>query len=260
VADVAVPLPLAVLARLMGIPDSDIPRLYTWTHEIERAQHAAESSQGLGVFGEMVGYLHPLIQRQAESGEENLVTRLRDARVDGESLTEEQVLGFFSLLVFAGNDTTRNTAATGMLALLQHPEQWALLRAEPGRVPNAVEEVLRWTSVVKHFVRTATADTELGGTAIAEGDRLVMWFDSASRDAALNADPDRFDITRANPQHRAFGGGGPHFCLGNALARLELRLLFEEVARRMPDIALDGEPTYLASNWVHGLTTLPVRW
>jgi cytochrome P450 len=145
-----------------------------------------------------------------------------------------------------------------MLALLEHPDQWKLLRDDPGRIPTAVEEILRYTSVVKHFVRTATEDTELAGRRIAEGDKLVMWFISASRDQELNPDPGNFDITRDNPQHRAFGAGGPHFCLGNALARLELKVIYEELARRVPDIQLDGPVAYLGSNWVHGLTSMPV--
>lgn len=260
VSDIAVPIPLAVLAQLMGIPDDDIPILLEWTHKIERAQNSSESGGALDVFGEMVAYLHPLIQRQTEDAGDNLVKRLRDARVDGEGLTDEQILGFFSLLVFAGNDTTRNTAATGLLALLEHPDQWELLRDRPERIPTAVEEILRWTSVVKYFVRTATQAVDIGGRTIAEGDKVVMWFTSASRDAALNDRADEFDVMRTNPQHRAFGGGGPHFCLGNALARLELRLIYEQVARRMPDIRLDGAPTHLASNWVHGLTSMPVTF
>ena len=260
VTDVAVPIPLGVLAELMGIPDEDIPRLLAWTDGIERAQQSPEPCGGVHVYGEMVEYLHGRIQRLRELGDDNLVQQMYDAQVDGESLTEDQVLAFFALLVFAGNDTTRNTAATGMLALLRHPDQWALLCARPERIPNAVEEILRWTSVVKYFARTATTDVELAGQRIAEGDKVVMWFGSASRDDSLNADPERFDVTRDDPRHRAFGAGGPHFCLGHALARLELRVIFEELARRMPDLRLDGEPTYLRSSWVHGLTSMPVRF
>ena len=238
VADIAVPVPLRVLAQLLGIPSEDIPSLHTWTHRLEESIVSEQGSAGVEVFAEMVQYLYPLIQRQAAEAQDSLVQRLRATSVDGESLTEEQLLGFFAVLIFAGNDTTRNTAATGMLAFLEHPEQWQLLLGNPQLMPNAVEEVLRWTSVVKYFVRTATHDTELGGQHIAEGDRILMWLTSASRDPSLNTSPERFDITRSDPQHRAFGAGGPHFCLGNSLARLELRVILEEVARRMPDIQI----------------------
>jgi cytochrome P450 len=260
VRDIAVPVPLRVLAMLMGIPEADIPRLYEWTEQIERAQRSTESAAATGTFAEMFGYLQQLVQRQASEGGNNLVVRLRDAQVDGESLNDDEILTFFALLVFAGNDTTRNTAATGMLALLRHPHQWRLLREDPKLIPQAVEEVLRYTSVVKYFVRTATHDTELAGQQISEGDKIVTWFTSASRDEALTEDAHRFDVTRKNPEHRAFGGGGPHFCLGNRVARLELSVLFEELAQRMPDLELDGQVEYLVSNWAHALTSLPVRF
>lgn len=259
VRDIAVPVPLRVLAGLLGVPEDDIDQLYDWTHQIERAQQSDEPAGATGVFGEMVGYLQQLIERQLAEGGDSLVTRLQNAEVEGESLGPEEILTFFGLLVFAGNDTTRNTAALGTLALLEH-DQWSTVRDQPEIVPQAVEEILRWTSVVKYFARTATEDTEIEGQSIAEGDKVVTWFTSASRDAELNEDPDRFDVTREKPQHRAFGGGGPHMCLGNQLARLELRVLFEELPRRLPDLALDGDPEWLQSNWAHALTTLPVTF
>ncbi|MHC1563657.1 cytochrome P450 [Actinomycetospora sp. C-140] len=257
--DIAVPIPLRVLAGLLGIPDDDVDQLYDWTHQIERAQQSDEPAGATAVFGEMVGYLHQQIERQMAAGGDTLVTRLSRAEVDGQHLAPEEILTFFGLLVFAGNDTTRNTIATGTLALLAH-DQWSTLRDRPEIVPQAVEEILRWTSVVKYFARTATCDTEIEGQPIAEGEKVVTWFSSASRDGDLNEDPDRFDITREKPEHRAFGGGGPHACLGNQLARLELRVLFSELPRRLPDLALDGDPVYLDSNWAHALTSLPVRF
>lgn len=260
VNDIAVPVPLGVLASLMGVPDEDIPTLYQWTHQIERAQQSVEPAGATQTFAEMMGYLQQLIQAQLAEGGDSLVTRLRNAQVDGESLNDDEILTFFALLVFAGNDTTRNTAAIGMLALLNHPDQWQYMRENPDKIPQAVEEILRYTSVVKYFVRTATQDTELADQHIAEGDKVVTWFTSASRDEALNEDPQTFDVTRDNPQHRAFGGGGPHFCLGNNLARLELRILFEQLAQRMPDLQLDGPAEYLNSNWAHSLTSMPVTF
>jgi methyl-branched lipid omega-hydroxylase len=261
VTDVAVPVPLGVLAGLLGVPDDDIPRLYAWTEQIEQAQRSPEPGAAMGTFAEMGQYLGEQIARQTDAGEEDsLVVRLRCAEVDGRPFDDAEVIVFFGLLVFAGNDTTRNTTSSGMLALLEHPEQMAMLRSDPSLIPQAVEEILRWTSVVNYFARTATCDTEVGGQKIAEGDKVVIWYTSASRDESVYADPQRFDITRPEHSHQAFGGGGRHFCLGAGLARLELRVVFEEVLRRMPDIALAGEPERLLSSWANSLTSLPVTF
>ena len=240
VTDVAVPVPLGVLAELMGLPDSDLPELYRWTEEIEHAQQSPEPAAAMPTFGEMAAYLHEQIARQAEAGEESLVTRLRDAEVDGERLTDDEILVFFGLLVFAGNDTTRNTASSGMLALLEHPEAWSSVREDSESIPQVVEEILRFTSVVNYFCRTATRETELGGQRIGEGEKVMLWYTSGSRDEAVCPHADEFDTEREEQSHMAFGGGGRHFCLGAGLARLELRILLEEVTRRMPDMALNG--------------------
>jgi cholest-4-en-3-one 26-monooxygenase len=256
VADIAVPIPLGVLAQLMGLPDDDIPRLYEWTEKIEAAQRAPEPAAALDVFVEMAAYLHEQIARQVN--EDSLVMRLRNAEVDGQRLDDTEILVFFGLLVFAGNDTTRNTTANGILALLDHPDQLQLLRDDPELIPRAVEEILRYTSVVNYFARTATCDTELAGQAIAEGDKVVMWYCSASRDEAVYDDPQRFDITRAEHDHCAFGGGGRHFCLGAGLARLELRVILEELLARAPKLERAGAAERLQSSWANGLTALPV--
>ena len=258
VRDIAVPIPLKVLTRLMGVPDEDVPRFEEWTEAIEAAQRSPEPAQAVETFGEMAGYLHETIQRQL--GSDTLVRRLRDAEVDGESLDDAELLTFFALLAFAGNDTTRNTVATGMLTLFEHPEALARLRDDPSLLPKAVEELLRFTSVVQWFARTATRDTEIRGQAVSEGELVVLWYGSASRDEEVFEDPDTFDIGRGSTAHHAFGGGGRHFCLGNQLARLELRVIFEEVLRRMPGIELAGDPDRLGSSWANALTALPVRW
>ena len=259
--DIAVPVPLGVLTELMGCPDEDIPRLYDWTEQIEAAQRSPEPNAASEVFLEMAAYLHEQIARQASAGDEQtLVMRLRRAEVDSQRLDDSEILVFFGLLVFAGNDTTRNTAAGGMQALLEHPNQFSALIADPGLIPGAVEEILRWTSVVQWFARTALKNTEIGGQRIAAGEKIVMWYSSASRDEDLFEEPQRFDIQRAKPDHDAFGGGGRHFCLGAGLARLELRVLFEEVVRRMPDVKPAGEPQRLASNWANMLTSIPIRF
>lgn len=261
VSDIAVPIPLGVLCDLLGFPEEDIPRLLAWTDKLEEAIHSPETAAATDTFLAMAGFLNEQIALQTERGDQDsLVMRLRQADIDGDSLTDAEILLFFAVLVFAGNDTTRNTTATGMLALLEHPDQLEHLREDPSRVPAAVEELLRWTTVVNYFVRTATVDTVVAGQPIAAGDRLLLWYTSASRDGDAVADSDRLDIGREAPGHQAFGGGGRHFCLGAGLARLELRIIFEEVVGRMPDIELAGEPKRLHSSWATGLTSLPVRF
>ena len=260
VTDIAVPVPLRVLIDLMGLPEADLPRLEDWTARTEAATMSAEPAAALPVLGEMAAYLGEQIEAQREAGGESLVTTLADAEVDGERLTDAEILVFFALLVFAGNDTTRNTMSGGMLALLEHPDQLELLRREPQRIEGAVEEILRWTSVVNYFCRTATTDTELAGRQIAAGDKVMLWYTAGSRDPAVNEDPHRFDVTRAEPAHMAFGGGGRHFCLGAGLARLNLRVTFEEVLRRLENLRLAGEPQRLRSNWANGLTSLQIEF
>jgi cytochrome P450 len=260
VGDIAVPVPLSVLAELLGLPQEDRPTLKRWTDEIEAGLQSSESAAAMPTFGEMGTYLMEQIEIQGRAEHESLVRTLRAAEVDGERLTDVEILVFFGLLVFAGNDTTRNTASNGMLTLLEHPEQWRLICEQPELIPRAVEEILRWTSVVNYFVRTATRDTELGGQRIEAGQKVVIWYTSASRDAEAVADPERFDITRAEVNHTAFGGGGRHFCLGAGLARLELRVLFEELARRMPDMTVAGSVERLSSSWANSLTSMPVTF
>ncbi|MGE4425425.1 MAG: cytochrome P450 [Solirubrobacteraceae bacterium] len=259
--DVAVPIPLAVLTELMGVPEEDIPKFAEWTEQIEEATRDPKSEGAIPTLMEMSGYLHQQIERQIADGTtDSLVMRLRNAEVEGEKLTDPEILVFFGLLAFAGNDTTRNTTATGFLELLRHPEALADLKADPSLIPAAVEEILRYTSVVQWFVRTVTKDTELGGQQLAEGDKVVMWYTSASRDEDVFDDPQTFDIHRVKPEHKAFGGGGRHFCLGAGLARLELRIVFEEVIRRLDHIELAGDPQRVPTNWANGLTSMPIRF
>jgi cytochrome P450 len=259
--DIAVPVPLEVLGELMGVPEQDIPKFARWTDEIEAAQRAPEPNGAVEVFGEMAVYLAAQIERQAREGrEDSLVMRLSRAEVDGQRLDDSEILVFFGLLAFAGNDTTRNTAATGMLALLEHPQTLARLRAQPDLIGQAVEEILRYTSVVKYFVRSATRDTAIGPHAIREGDRVILWYSSGSRDETVNPGAERFDVDRQRAEHMAFGGGGRHFCLGAGLARLELRVIFEEVLRRLEGIERSGPVQRLPSAWANGLLSLPVSF
>lgn len=262
VPDVAVPIPLGVLTEIMGVPDEDIPKFYAWTEAIEAAQRSLEAEQAVDTFMEMAGYLHEQVQSQlADAEADTLVKRLHDAEVDGQSLDENELLTFFALLSFAGNDTTRNTCANAMLYLLEHPEEKDKLADDPDKIDAAVEEFLRYSSVVQWFARSATKDTEVRGQKIAEGDLVVSWYGSASRDEEVFDDPDTFDVERSNAsKHKAFGGGGRHSCLGKNLAKLELKTIFTDVLRRMPDIERDGEPERLGSNWANALTALPVKF
>jgi cytochrome P450 len=167
---------------------------------------------------------------------------------------------FFAILVFAGNDTTRNATSGGLLALLERPDQLAALRADPSLIPNAVEEILRWTTPLNFFSRTAINDIEVNGVTIPADDRLVMWYASGSRDEAYLDGAERFDVLRPVEFHHAFGGGGRHFCMGASLARLELRVIFEEIGRRVLDPHLTAPPVRESSAWVNGWRSIPIAF
>jgi cholest-4-en-3-one 26-monooxygenase len=200
-----------------------------------------------------------MIAERRENPTDDLTSVLVHAEVEGERLEEHEIVMGFFLLVAAGNDSTKATYTSGMRALIENPEQMAQLAADPSLVPGAVEECLRMFPAFAHFRRTATRDTEISGQAVAEGDKVVMWYVSSNRDEAHYEDPDRFDVRR-NAEHQAFGAGGRHFCLGTALARLELRILFEETLKRFPRMEVAGEPEPAVSPFLNQLKTLPVRW
>jgi cytochrome P450 len=199
-----------------------------------------------------------LIAARRAEPTDDLMSVLVHAEIDGERLEEHEIVMGFFLLVAAGNDSTKATYSSGMRALLEDPEQKRLLLEDPSLVPSAVEEALRMFPAFAHFRRTATRDTELHGQTIRQGDKVVMWYVSSNRDEERYEDPDHFDVRR-NPEHQAFGAGGRHFCLGTALARLELRILFEETLARFPGIELAGRPEHAESPFINQLKTLPVR-
>jgi cholest-4-en-3-one 26-monooxygenase len=180
------------------------------------------------------------------------------ADIDGDMLSDDVIFSGFVLMLAAGNDSTKATYSHGLRALMDSPEQMALLREDPSLIPGAIEEMLRLFPAFAHFRRTATSDCEIAGQPIKAGDKVVMWYVSSNRDESRYEDPDRFDVLR-NPEHQAFGAGGRHFCLGTALARLELKVMFEETLARFPDIALDGVPTPAQALFVNQLKSLPVR-
>jgi cytochrome P450 len=199
-----------------------------------------------------------LIAERRERPTDDLTSVLVHADIDGERLEEHEIVMGFFLLVAAGNDSTKATYCSGMRALMDHPDQRRLLLDDSSLIPSAVEESLRMFPAFAHFRRTATRDTELGGRPIHEGEKVVMWYASSNRDESCYENPDRFDATRS-PEHQAFGAGGRHFCLGAALARLELRILFEETLARFPAMEAAGTPEYAESPFINQLKTLPVR-
>jgi cytochrome P450 len=260
VRDIAVEMPLRVIADMLGVPQDDRMQLFEWTNRLSEAAATSNPEMGLGALMEIGNYLTGLTAERKANPGDDLVSRLVTAEVDGESLSEAEVTFFFGILMFAGNDTTRNTASGGMRALLENDGERQKLVGNRGAIPNAVEEMLRWVTPVIYFTRVAQCDTEVGGHPIREGERVAMWYSAGSRDPELNDDPERFDVSREKPPHQAFGGGGAHFCLGNPLARLELRILFEELIRRMPDMQIAGPITRLTSNFSNELTSMPVTF
>ncbi|HEY2718528.1 MAG TPA: cytochrome P450, partial [Solirubrobacteraceae bacterium] len=199
-----------------------------------------------------------MIAEREENPTDDLTTVLVNAEVDGGKLEQHEIVMGVFLLVAAGNDSTKATYCSGMRALMEDREQMRQLLDDPALVPSAVEEALRMFPAFAHFRRTATCDTELHGQPIKKGEKVVMWYVSSNRDETRYDDPDHFDVKR-NPEHQAFGAGGRHFCLGTALARLELTIMLEETLKRYPDIEIDGSPTYVESGFLNQMKTLPVR-
>ncbi|HLB22380.1 MAG TPA: cytochrome P450 [Solirubrobacteraceae bacterium] len=263
VLDVAQPAVSRVIGRFMGIPEEDDAiwaRLMNSTLSGDDKDLNPEGIDGVleKDIPEIFQRCGKMIAERREHPTEDLTTVLVNAEIDGERLEEhELVMGFF-LLVAAGNDSTKATYTSGMRALMEDPEQMRLLLEDPSLISGAVEESLRMFPAFAHFRRTATCDAELHGQKIKEGDKVVMWYVSSNREESLYDDPDRFDVRR-NPEHQAFGAGGRHFCLGTALARLELKVLFEETLERFPHIAMDGKPAYVESGFLNQMKTLPVR-
>ncbi|WP_416968744.1 cytochrome P450 [Streptomyces sp. 4F14] len=275
VEEISADFPINVLARLLDVPPEDNRRLIDWGNRIigntdpdyaDVLLHSEESEKyrdlpfrspaSLEVFA----YGRELARRRRGGDGTDLVSRLVNSTPrDGIPLSERDFDNYFLLLVVAGNETTRHTITHSMLALLQHPDQLARLQEDPALIPGAVEEFLRWASPVYHFRRTATRDTELGGKHVKEGDKVVMWFASGNRDEDVFPDPYAFDVTRTDNDHVTFGKGSPHLCLGNLLARTEIRIMFEELIPRLADIRLAGDVPRVRSNFVNGIKRLPVE-
>jgi cytochrome P450 len=262
VHDVAGRLPSGLIAELMGIPQSDGERLYDLTeimHTTDDAVAPVEVRQS--AVAEMLSYGAETAARKRSEPGDDIASLLVQAEVDGDRLTDGELQWFFLLLVNAGGDTTRNLVSAGVKLLFDHPDERARLAADlDGLLPTAVEEMLRYASPVVHFRRTATADTVLRDQPIAAGDKVVVFYGSANRDEEVFADPDRFDVGRDPNPHVAFGGGGPHLCLGLHVARIEIAVMLRELLTRLPDLAPAGEPQPLASSFITGLHTMPVSF
>jgi cholest-4-en-3-one 26-monooxygenase len=263
VVDVAAELPLEVIAELLGVPREDRFKLFDWSNRMvgsEDPEYQHSDEHVLQAQVEMYMYAQALADERRAEPRQDIVSTLLAAEVDGDRLSELDFNLFFLLLSVAGNETTRNAIAHGMQAFLDHPDQWELLVSDPGaHIDGAVEEILRWASPVMFFRRNCTRDTEIGGQVIRAGEKISLWYISANRDESVFDAPFRFDITRRPNPHIAFGGGGPHFCLGAQLARLEIRLLFEELAARVPRLEALSGPDRLRSNFIAGIKHLPVR-
>jgi cholest-4-en-3-one 26-monooxygenase len=261
VGDLAAELPLQAIAEIMGVPQEDRHLLFKWSNDLIGIDDPEYKGDPLVAAMELYSYTHELAAQRGVDPQDDIITKLINAEIEGDRLTEIELDLFMMLLAVAGNETTRNATSHGMYALLTHPEQLALLQSDIDTyIDSAVDEIIRWASPVLHFRRTTTAPTELLGTEIQKGSRVVMWYISANRDEEVFDDPFSFDITRSPNDHIAFGGGGAHYCLGANLARAELRLIFREIIERIPDMRLAGEPDYLRSNFIGGIKRLPVVW
>ncbi|MDH2427715.1 cytochrome P450 [Sphaerisporangium sp. TRM90804] len=262
VTDIAAPLPLYVICELLGAPAEDRNKLFEWSNRMigaEDPDYNTTPEQGQNAAAEVYAYANQLAAERREHPRPDIVTKLLQPDENGETLSEQEFDLFVLLLIVAGNETTRNAASGGMLALFEHPEQWERLVRDQSLAATAADEIVRWVSPLNLFRRTATQDTVVRGKTIKENDKVVVFYSSANRDEDVFTAPQSFDVGRDPNPHIGFGGGGAHFCLGNHLAKLELRVLFEVLSQRLPGITMTGDPKRLRSNFVNGIKSLPVK-
>ena len=254
-------LPLIAIAELLGIPVEDRRKVFDWSNRMigtTDPDYGGGPDDGSAAAAELYMYANELAAQRRDDPREDIITTLITEH-DGDILSEHEFDLFVLLLSVAGNETTRNGISHGLLALIEHPEAWAALKDDRELVKSGIEEMLRWGTPVNNFRRTATGDVELHDVTIREGDAVVMLYASANRDEEVFAEPFEFDVRRHPNPHLTFGGGGPHFCLGANLARMEMRIIFEELLARVDRVELAGEVTKLRSNFIHGIKQLPVR-
>jgi cholest-4-en-3-one 26-monooxygenase len=258
VDDIAMSLPLLAIADLIGVPEADREKLFHWTNSIMNTDDPDFDSDPTTANAELMGYAYSMAEERRRCPADDIVTRLVQADIDGESLGDIEFAFFVILLAVAGNETTRNAMTHGINAFFEYPDQWELFKRE--RPETAVDEIVRWATPVHCFQRTALADTEIGGVAIREGQRVGLFYSSANYDEDVFESPFQFNILRNPNPHLAFGGHGAHYCIGANLARMEIKLIFNELADQIPNIAKLGEPQRLRSGWINGVKALPVSF
>jgi cholest-4-en-3-one 26-monooxygenase len=261
VTDVAAELPLQAICDLIGVPQEDRGKVFTWSNQMvsyDDRQAGPDDEVGQMAAIEILGYSMTMAEERRGCPRDDIITKLINAEIDGHALSDDEFGYFVLMLAVAGNETTRNAITHGMLAFLDHPEQWELFKAQ--RPDTAADEIVRWATPITVFQRTATRDAELGGQQIKAGDRLGLFYRSANFDEAVFDHPERFDIRRRPNPHLGYGGLGTHYCLGASLAKLEIELIFTAIADAMPDIAKAGDPVRLRSGWINGIKSLPVTY
>jgi cholest-4-en-3-one 26-monooxygenase len=264
VVDVAAEVPLQVIAEMLGVPHEDRHKLFEWSNRMigsEDPEYIVSEEEVMNAQVEMFMYANELAARRREDPRDDIITALLNAEVDGDRLSEMDFNLFFLLIAVAGNETTRNSISHGIKAFCDYPEQYQLLVQDPAsRAQSATDEIVRWASPVMYFRRNVTRDTVLRDQQIKAGDKISMWYISANRDEDVFDRPFEFDILRSPNEHVGFGGGGPHHCLGMNLARMEIYVLLEEMAKRMPTIERVGDALALRSNFIAGIKHMPVKF
>jgi len=264
VTDISAHLPLEIICELMGVPAEDRPQIFQWSNVLmgfDDPEYQTSLDDARDAAAQVMSYatMQSMKCREEPVQENNLTSKLAHANVDGHTLTDPEIGMFFLMLAIAGNETTRNATTGGAIAFMNNPDQRRKLIDNPDLIDSAVEEIVRYTTPVAHFRRTATEDTELHGKKIKDGDKVVLWYCSGNRDEKYFPDPHKFDIERSPNDHIGFGFG-EHYCLGANLARLELKRVFEEVFRRIPDFEATGDVVRLQGNFVQGIKSLPVKF
>lgn len=264
VRDIAAPLPMAIIGTLLGVVKEDWATLLQWSEDMLLGTNVKASEEvkmgAAKAGGAYAQYAMEVIADRRKNSRDDLIGILVDSEIDGERLTDEELVQESLLILVGGDETTRHVITGGMKALIENPEQRQTLLDDPSKILTGIEEMLRWVTPIQNMNRTATQDSELRGQQIREGDKLLLLYQSGNRDERVFHEPERFDVERTPNDHVAFGGYGTHFCLGAPLARLELRIMFEELLRRIPDMALAGETPLRPSNFIVGIDEMPVTF